>query len=204
MDTLRSIPAAVRWVSCEPLLEDISADINLDGFGWVVVGGESGSGKEYLWKPDGDWKAELKDADGRRTMKYAWAAALRDKVKAAGLAFVFKQVTGPRSGYGCNALDGKDWHEFPPAPNGKEWAPFQPIPEQCKMTGGQWQQWKYGNAAYPFPNAKGHLNKPKISPPTPEYVFRLLQSQQQAGMDVTKDLQFPYSMQPSYRNREQP
>jgi protein gp37 len=139
MDFLRRIPAAVRFVSAEPLLEDISESINLDGFGWVVVGGESGSGQEYLWNPSEDWKAEnkKKDTDGRRTMRYPWAANLRDKVKAAGLPFMFKQVTAPRSGFGYNALDGKDWHEFPPAPNGLEWAPRQAIPDKYKMTQDQ-------------------------------------------------------------------
>lgn len=93
----KGVPAAVRWISAEPLLEDISADVNLEGFGWVVVGGESGSGQEYLWNPAEDWKAEnkKKDTDGRRTMRYLWAANLRDKVKAAGLSFMFKQVTAP-------------------------------------------------------------------------------------------------------------
>jgi hypothetical protein len=68
-----------------------------------------------------------------------WAVSLRDKVKAAGLCFMFKQITHATSGYGYNALDGKDWHEFPPAPNGVEWAPFQPIPEKCKMARRQWE-----------------------------------------------------------------
>jgi len=132
MDTLRRIPAAVRWISAEPLLEDISADINLDGFGWVVVGGESGAGKEYLWNPKGDWRDEF-TTDGRRTMKYKWAANLRDKVKAAELPFMFKQVTAPTSGRGYNALDGVDWHEFPSAPNGLEWAPRQAIPGKYEL-----------------------------------------------------------------------
>ncbi|HTA22657.1 MAG TPA: DUF5131 family protein [Terriglobales bacterium] len=134
MDILRRIPTTVRWVSAEPLLEDISADINLEGFGWVVVGGESGSGQEYLWDPDADWKAELKHEDGRRTMRYLWGANLRDKVKAAGLAFMFKQVTASRSGFGHNALDGVDWHEFPPAPNGLEWAQREAILDKNKLT----------------------------------------------------------------------
>lgn len=122
MDTLRKIPAAVRFVSCEPLLEDISKDINLDGFGWVIVGGESGSGTEYLWDAAADWKAELKNGEGRRTMRYGWAAALRDKTTAAGLPFFFKQTSAPRPGYGANALDGQLWHEFPAAPSGYKWA----------------------------------------------------------------------------------
>ncbi len=144
MDTLRRIPAAVRWISAEPLLEDISEKINLDGFSWVVAGGESGRGKEYLWNPGADWKAELKDEAGRRTMRHRWAANLRDKVKAAGLPFMFKQVTNPTSGYGYNALDGKDWHEFPPAPHAFEWAPRQAIPDKYNMTSDQIHVFKSG------------------------------------------------------------
>src|ERR1700685_463664 len=154
MDTLRRIPAAVRWVSAEPLLEDISQHINLNGFHWLVAGGGSGAGEEYLWTPAYDWKAELKNENGRRTMKYAWAANLRDKVKAAGLPFMFKQVTAPRSGFGYNALDGKDWHEFPPGPNGLEWAPRTDIPEKYKMTSEQWQVFKHCGATYPFKSAR--------------------------------------------------
>jgi protein gp37 len=150
MDTLRHIPAAVRFVSAEPLLEDISADINLGGFGWVVVGGESGNGDEYLWKPDTELKADLSNAKGRRTMNYKWAANLRDKVKAAGLPFMFKQVTAPRSGFGFNALDGQDWHEFPSAPNGLAWALRQAIDNKHKMTAEQWRVFEHGQGTYPF------------------------------------------------------
>lgn len=140
MDVLRRIPAAVRWISAEPLLEDISEGINLDGFNWVVAGGESGAGREYLWDSSADWKAELNNESGRRTMLAQWAVNLRDKVKAVGLRFMFKQVTNPTSGYGYNALGGKDWHEFPPAPNGLNWAARQPISAICAMTRPEWEQ----------------------------------------------------------------
>lgn len=103
MDVLRKIPALVRWVSTEPLLEDISQDINLDGFGWVVTGGESGAAK-------------------RREMKLEWAANLRDVTKAAGLSFFFEQITHRWSGRGVDAL-GRIWHETPEAPWGLDWAP---------------------------------------------------------------------------------
>ena len=142
MDVLRRIPAVVRWVSAEPLLEDISQDINLDGFHWLVAGGESGAGAEYQWNSNVDWKAELDNENGRRTMRYVWAANLRDKVKAAGLPFMFKQVTNPRSGYGYNALDGKDWHEFPSPPNGLTWASRQEISAEYAMNRQQWQDFK--------------------------------------------------------------
>ncbi|MGA9061070.1 MAG: DUF5131 family protein [Terracidiphilus sp.] len=125
MDMLRKVPIhpkAVRAVSCEPLLEDISQELNLEGFGWVAVGGESGSGDEYLWNPGGNRKAELKQTAGRRTMKLEWAARIRDKVKGAQLPFIFKQVTSPRSGKGVNAL-GRVWHEYPQPPLPYPWKP---------------------------------------------------------------------------------
>ena len=124
MDTLRGIPVhpkAVRFLSAEPLIEDISADIDLTGFGWVIIGGESGSNPEYLWNAAGDWRKEF-STGGRRTMRIEWAAALRDKVKAAGLPLAFKQVTASRSGVGEDAL-GRSWHKYPPPPLELPWAP---------------------------------------------------------------------------------
>lgn len=139
MDTIRRIPVhekAVRFVSAEPLLEDISQDINLDGFGWVITGGESGSGNEYEWR-------EEVHSNGRRIMRPDWAVRLRDVTKAAGLPFMFKQVTNPRSGYGYNALEGKDWHEFPAPPSGTlaDWAGREVIPARYAMTPDEWKQW---------------------------------------------------------------
>jgi len=65
------------------------------------------------------------------------------------LPFMFKQVTAPRSGFVYNALDGKDWHEFPAAPNGLEWAPRQTIPEKYALSMKQIGEYKNGSL-YPF------------------------------------------------------
>ena len=73
-DELRDIPAVVRFLSVEPLLEDLGR-VNLKGIDWVIVGGESGG------------KA--------RPMDLAWARSLRDATKAAGSTFFFKQIGGP-------------------------------------------------------------------------------------------------------------
>jgi protein gp37 len=100
MDVLRKVPCSLRFVSCEPLLEDISEDINLDGFGWVVTGGESG--------------------ERHRPMDIVWAARLRDKVKAENKPFIFKQVSNLYPGTGRNAL-GRQWHEYPDPPEGMVW-----------------------------------------------------------------------------------
>lgn len=117
MGTLRRIPVhhqAVRWISAEPLLEDISTEINLDGYGWVVTGGESGSGDEYQWDPTADWRSEFMTG-GRRVMMLEWAANLRDVTKKAGLPFLFKQVTNPLPGRGVDAL-GRISREYPEPP----------------------------------------------------------------------------------------
>lgn len=127
MDSLRRIPVhpeAVRFVSCEPLLEDISADINLDGYGWVIAGGESGTNPEYLWPISGtDWRKEF-DMPGRRTMKTEWAYSLMLSAKRSLLPFWFKQVTASRSGQGEDAL-GFVMQEVPPPPKDGIWIPEQ-------------------------------------------------------------------------------
>jgi protein gp37 len=90
-DMLRQIPARTRFISAEPLLGPLP-DLDLTGFHWLIVGGESGS--------------------GFRPMDHAWARQLRDKAQAAGVAFFFKQSAAMRSGVG-DLLDGRQWHEYP-------------------------------------------------------------------------------------------
>jgi protein gp37 len=68
---LRSVPAVVRFLSCEPLLEPIQPD--LAGIDWLICGGESGPGARY--------------------MEPAWARSLRDQCEGAGVAFFMKQMT---------------------------------------------------------------------------------------------------------------
>lgn len=154
MDTLRRIPAALRFLSAEPLLEDITVcqncqsprywparaaannilwhdtkdgespmvrceRINLDGFGWLITGGESNPvGHEYKWNPTADWRKEF-ETPGRRTMKKEWALALQTLAAQWGLPFYFKQATAPQPGQGENFL-GEIAQAFPPAPG--EWA----------------------------------------------------------------------------------
>ena len=96
---LRRTNAAVRFLSVEPLLEDVGK-INLRGIHWVIVGGESGS--------------------QARPMEAAWADSVRAQAIAQGAAFFFKQwgAWGPdgvrrdkkRNG---RELNGRKWSEFP-------------------------------------------------------------------------------------------
>ena len=73
IDDLRTIPAAIRFLSVEPLLEDLG-EIDLHDIHWVIVGGESGP------------KA--------RPMDGAWVAAVQDACETQGAAFFFKQWGG--------------------------------------------------------------------------------------------------------------
>jgi protein gp37 len=70
IEHLRRVPARVRFLSVEPLLEDLGP-LDLDGIDWVIVGGESGL--------------------AARPMQPEWALALRDHCRATGVAFTFKQ-----------------------------------------------------------------------------------------------------------------
>lgn len=73
IECLRQVNAQIRFLSIEPLLEDIG-DINLANIHWVIVGGESGP------------KA--------RPMKAEWVDAIREQCEEAGVAFFFKQWGG--------------------------------------------------------------------------------------------------------------
>lgn len=91
-DQLRRVPAAVRFLSCEPLLGPLPS-LNLDGINWVIVGGESGP------------EARPMDAD--------WVRRLRDLAVTAGVPFFFKQWGGRTPKAGGRELDGREWDEFP-------------------------------------------------------------------------------------------
>jgi len=123
IDHLREVPIhpdAVRFISAEPLLEDISEKINLEGIGWLIAGGESGPGDvEYYYDPNK--RGGTKPQPGRRIMKLEWAYNLMLRAKTTdNIPFYFKQVTSARSGVGADAL-GMVFHECPPAPNSGVW-----------------------------------------------------------------------------------
>ncbi|MGA7523282.1 MAG: phage Gp37/Gp68 family protein [Acidobacteriaceae bacterium] len=89
---LQATPAAVRFLSVEPLLEDLGT-IPLDGISWVIVGGESGP--------------------GARPMKTEWVMSIQKQCRAAGVPFFFKQWGGTRKKQAGRLLEGKTYDEFP-------------------------------------------------------------------------------------------
>lgn len=98
VDALRQIPAAVRFLSAEPLLGPLhgpAGELDLAGIHWVIGGGESG--------PD------------FRPVDPAWARGLRDLCQRAGVAFFWKQWGGRTPKSGGRLLDGAVWSDYPVA-----------------------------------------------------------------------------------------
>ena len=94
---LIEVPAAVRFLSIEPLLKAVDVSPYLDELDWVIVGGESGP------------KA--------RPIQIDWVQNIRDDCSAAGVPFFFKQWGGRTSKAGGKLLDGKIWAEMPNSNN---------------------------------------------------------------------------------------
>lgn len=88
---LRSVPASVRFLSCEPLIGPVAPD--LEGIHWVIAGGESGP--------------------VRRPMKEEWVTALRDRCLEEGVPFFFKQWGGRTPKAGGRELEGEYWDGMP-------------------------------------------------------------------------------------------
>lgn len=92
LDALRETPAAIRFLSVEPLLEDLG-ELDLDGIHWVIVGGESGF--------------------GARPMKDDWVIRIREQCEAAAVPFFFKQWGGVQKSKGGRRLEGRTFDAMP-------------------------------------------------------------------------------------------
>lgn len=89
---LRSAPAAVRFLSLEPLLGPLDG-LDLSGIDWVIVGGESGP--------------------GARPMEAAWVRSIRQQCRARRVPFFFKQWGGRWKKRTGRTLDGRTFDEYP-------------------------------------------------------------------------------------------
>lgn len=91
-DLLRKVPAAVRFISAEPLLGPLEG-LDLHAINWLIAGGESGPRHRRV---DEDWIVELRDR------------CLEDDV-----AFFFKQWGGARPKSRGRELQGRTWDQMP-------------------------------------------------------------------------------------------
>jgi protein gp37 len=90
---LQQAQAAVRFLSIEPLLEDLG-EFDLEGIHGVIVGGESGA--------------------GARPMQKEWVLSIRDQCERANVPFFFKQWGGVRKSKAGRAIDGQTYDGLPP------------------------------------------------------------------------------------------
>lgn len=91
-DLLREVPAAVRFISAEPLLGPLEG-LDLTDIHWLIAGGESGA--------------------GHRPIREEWVLDLRDRCVDEGVAFFFKQWGGFRPKSNGRLLEGREWNAMP-------------------------------------------------------------------------------------------
>lgn len=92
IDALRDVPAKTRFLSLEPLLDDLG-EFDLDGIHWVIVGGESGPGS--------------------RPMHEEWVLNIKQQCDDADVPFFFKQWGGVQKSRTGRELLGQTWDAFP-------------------------------------------------------------------------------------------
>lgn len=92
IDDLVRVPAALRFLSCEPLIGPLDS-LPLRGIDWVIVGGESGP--------------------GARPMERSWVIEILQACRQAGVPFFFKQWGGTNKKRAGRILDGRTWDEMP-------------------------------------------------------------------------------------------
>ncbi|MFI9080972.1 DUF5131 family protein [Streptomyces sioyaensis] len=92
VDDLRRVPAAVRFLSCEPLLGPLDG-LDLGGVDWVIAGGESGP--------------------RHRPLDESWVTGIRDACVEAQVAFFFKQWGGRTPKSQGRELQGRTWDQMP-------------------------------------------------------------------------------------------
>ena len=92
IEVLRSVPAAIRFVSFEPLLGPIGR-ISLRGIHWAIVGGESGP--------------------SARSMDEKWVTQIQSICDRSGTAFFFKQWGGTNKKKSGRLLQGRTWDDYP-------------------------------------------------------------------------------------------
>jgi protein gp37 len=104
IDHLRQSPAKFRFLSIEPLLEDLG-EVDLSRIAWVIVGGESGP--------------------GARPMKREWVVSIQRQCRTQGVPFFFKQWGGVRKAKNGRLLNGRTYDEYPERV-------VRPIPEKTR------------------------------------------------------------------------
>lgn len=141
---LRQVPAAVRFLSCEPLLEDLGR-LDLIGINWVIAGGESGP--------------------GARPCDLAWLRSLRDQCAAAGVPFFAKQL-GAHVLWDGMSRPGEHWPSSVRAVEHLDDVGARVVDNRWRMRlsdkhGGNPAEWPADLVVREFPRSPGRLGTAK-------------------------------------------
>jgi len=107
IDRLRNTPASIKFLSVEPLLEDLG-EVDLTDIDWVIVGGESGQ--------------------GARPLEEGWVLSLLKSCREQSIPFFFKQWGGINKKKNGRKLRGRTYDQFPATKN-------PPIPSRAERQG---------------------------------------------------------------------
>jgi protein gp37 len=112
IDILRRVPATVRFLSVEPLLDDLVglADLDLTGIHWVITGGESGPGARPM---QAEWVRGVRDACNRQAVPHFFKQWGDWRNNPIGSTRAEVEALDP-IGKGGSLLDGQPWKEMPP------------------------------------------------------------------------------------------
>ena len=111
-DYLRETPAAIRWISAEPLLGELT-NLNLDRVDWVVVGGESGDDARVA---DPDWVRHIRDASASQGVPFffkGWGQWVPEEQKSSASRTHLDHQSKDNDKPPQNFIDGKQWDQFP-------------------------------------------------------------------------------------------
>jgi len=99
IDFLRQTTAKIKFISFEPLLEDVGK-LNLDGIDWAIIGGESGTNARPTRLPDGQVQED-------------WVLNIKKQCEEQNVAFYFKQWGGKNKKKAGRLLQGRTWDDMP-------------------------------------------------------------------------------------------
>lgn len=127
LDILRDVRASLRFVSFEPILDNVGT-LDLSGIHWAITGGESGAHltdtkiceRRGLVTQDAKTKRWTARAD-----RMDWVRTIRDQCTEQGVKFFHKQWGGYNSHSAGRELDGREWNEFPRMPHEKSHAEYR-------------------------------------------------------------------------------
>ena len=126
IDTLRRVPAAIRFLSVEPLIGEVGR-LDLTGIHWVIGGGESGPGARGM---RADWARELRDECTRQGVAFfwkQWGKAINNPIyhdsptRDCPLTGAARVEALDPVGKGGSKIDGQEWKEYP------DYAPQRPL-----------------------------------------------------------------------------